>query len=202
MPTNIGFGLTNLEKLNISLNKICILPPSICEIKSLRLLDAHFNELHGLPRAIGKLSYLETMNLSNNFNDMTTLPDSIGDLMNLRNLDLSNNQLRALPDSFMRLENLSSLNLEQNPLVIPPPEVAAKGARAVREFLTKRWHDMIAEEQERSRVEALKIQQAQSGWFGWGNYKVRGLVSEVSRGVGGYLYSGTETRDPCLDEPR
>ncbi|KAL5183213.1 Plant intracellular Ras-group-related LRR protein 1 [Glycine soja] len=45
LPTNIGYELLNLQKLMIQLNKIGSLPSSVCEMKSLRYLDAHFNEL-------------------------------------------------------------------------------------------------------------------------------------------------------------
>lgn len=199
LPTNIGYGLTNLEKLSVSLNKLCMLPQSICEMKFLRYLDAHFNELRGLPHAIGRLAYLEVLNLSSNFNDFTDLPDTIGDLTNLRELDLSNNQIRALPDSFYRLENLIKLNLDENPLVVPPLEVARKGAEAVREFMRKRWQDMLAEEQLRSIREASQPH-AQAGWLAWGGSLLGGLVSGVSQSVAGYLGGEKAPRDPYLDQ--
>ncbi|OWM89688.1 hypothetical protein CDL15_Pgr024436 [Punica granatum] len=200
LPTNIGFGLSKLEKLSISLNKIRILPTSICEMRSLRYLDAHFNELHGLPQAIGKLTNLEALNISSNFSDMRELPDSFGDLISLRELDLSNNQIRALPDSFYRLDNLTKLNLEQNPLIVPPLEIALEGAHAVREYMMKRWHDMIAEEQERSAREASRQQAAQSSWIGWGTSMLGGLATGVSQSVSGYLHGGNSAGDPYLDQ--
>ncbi|KAI3433138.1 uncharacterized protein J3R85_007355 [Psidium guajava] len=199
LPTNIGYGLTNLEKLSISLNKLCMLPQSICEMKSLRYLDAHFNELRGVPHAIGRLAYLEVLNLSSNFNDLTELPDTIGDLTNLRELDLSNNQIRALPDSFYRLENLIKLNLDENPLVVPPLEIAKKGAEAVREFMRKRWQDMLAEEQLR-RIRQASQPQAQAGWLAWGGSLLSGLASGVSRSVASYLGGEKAPRDPYLDQ--
>lgn len=200
LPGNIGFGLSNLERLSMSLNKIRLLPSSICEMRSLSYLDAHFNELRGLPHAIGKLTSLETLNLSSNFSDMTDLPDSFGDLVSLKELDLSNNQIRSLPDSFFRLENLTKLNLEQNPLVVPPLGIALEGAHAVRGFMKKRWEDMIAEEQERSALEASRQQAAQGGWIGWGTSMLSGLVTGVSQSVSGYLHGGSSSRDPYLDQ--
>ncbi|KAH9708654.1 Plant intracellular ras-group-related LRR protein 3 [Citrus sinensis] len=187
LPTNIGYGLLNLERLSIKLNKLRTFPPSICEMRSLKYLDAHFNELHGLPRAIGKLTRLEVLNLSSNFNDLTELPETIGDLINLRELDLSNNQIRALPDTFFRLENLTKLNLDQNPLVIPPMEIVNKGVEAVKEFMAKRWDDIIAEAQQKSILEANKQQQAQSGWLAWGSSMLTNFVSGVSQSVGGQV---------------
>jgi Leucine-rich repeat (LRR) protein len=106
---------------------------------SLYLLDAHFNELCGLPSAFGKLSSLEILNLSSNFSDLKELPSSFGDLLNLRELDLSNNQIHALPDTFGRLDKLEKLNLEQNPLAMPPEAIVNNGVDAVKEYMSKRW---------------------------------------------------------------
>ncbi|GLU21685.1 hypothetical protein SLE2022_378110 [Rubroshorea leprosula] len=199
LPTNMGYGLLNLEKLSIQLNKIRYLPPSICEMRSLRYLDVHFNELCGLPHAIGRLTKLEVLNLSSNFSDLKELPETLGDLINLRELDLSNNQIRALPDTFGRLEKLTKLNLDQNPLIIPPIEIANKGAEAVREFMAKRWLDIIAEEQQKGMLEANN-QQTQTGWWGWGTSLINNLVSGVSQGVGGYPSGTKASRDPYLDQ--
>ncbi|OMO80048.1 Leucine-rich repeat, typical subtype [Corchorus olitorius] len=199
LPTNMGYGLLNLEKLTIKLNKIRFLPPSICEMRSLRYLDAHFNELHGLPQVIGRMKNLEVLNLSSNFNNFTELPETFSDLANLRELDLSNNQIRALPYTFGRLGKLSKLNLDQNPLIVPPVEIANKGANAVREFMSKRWFDIITEEQRKIMLEANN-QQGQTGWLAWGASLVGNIVSGVSQTIGGYLIGSKTPRDPYLDQ--
>lgn len=199
LPSNIGYGLLNLEKLSIQLNKIRFLPPSICEMRSLRYLDAHFNELHGLPQVIGRMTNLEVLNLSSNFNDFTDLPETISDLVNLRELDLSNNQIRALPYTFSRLGKLSKLNLDQNPLIVPPLEIANKGADAVKEFMSKRWLEIVTEEQRRINLEASN-QQSPTGWLSWGTSLVSNTVSGVSQTVGGYLSGPKTPRDPYLDQ--
>lgn len=199
LPTNIGYGLVNLERLSIHLNRIHYLPASISEMRSLRYLDVHFNELRGLPHAIGRLTNLEVLNLSSNFSDLTELPETIGDLMNLRELDLSNNQIRALPDTFGELKNLSKLNLDQNPLVIPPLEIANKGVEAVKEFMAKRWLDIKAEEKQRSAVEENK-QKAQPSWLEWGTSLMNNLVSGVSQSATGYVGGRKGERDPWLDQ--
>ncbi|TXG56214.1 hypothetical protein EZV62_017527 [Acer yangbiense] len=188
LPTNFGYALLNLQRLSIQLNKIHLLPSSVCEMTSLRYLDVHFNELHGLPQAIGRLTNLEVLNLSSNFSDLTELPETIGDLIKLRELDVSNNQIRALPDTFFRLENLTKLNLDQNPLVIPPMDVVNKGLEAVEEFMKKRWLDIVAEEQQKSMLEANK--QQQGGWLAWGSSLLTDFVSGVSQSVGGHAGGG------------
>ncbi|XP_010458738.1 PREDICTED: plant intracellular Ras-group-related LRR protein 3 [Camelina sativa] len=194
LPANIGYGLLNLERLSIQLNKIRFFPNSICEMRSLRYLDAHMNQIHGLPVAIGRLTNLEVMNLSSNFSDLTELPDTISDLANLRELDLSNNQIRVLPDSFFRLEKLEKLNLDQNPLEFPPQKIVNQSVGSVREFMRKRWEEMVEEEQLRSVIEAEKQQGGATGWLSWGSSIVTSLFS------GGTPHSGAAKKDSFLDQ--
>ncbi|KAG2297763.1 hypothetical protein Bca4012_008975 [Brassica carinata] len=195
LPANIGYGLLNLERLSIHLNKLRYFPNSICEMRSLRYLDAHMNEIHGLPIAIGRLTSLEVLNLSGNFSDLTELPDTISDLANLKDLDVSNNQIRVLPDSFFRLEKLEKLNLDQNPLEFPPQETVNQGAEAVREFMRKRWEEMVEEEQMRSVIEAEKQQGGVTGWLSWGSSIVSNLLTGDAQSGG-----ANKHRDSYMDQ--
>ncbi|ONK78361.1 uncharacterized protein A4U43_C02F17850 [Asparagus officinalis] len=195
LPTSIGHELVNLQKLCVQLNKLRSLPTSVCEMKSLKHLDAHFNELRGVPYAIGKLSNLEYLNLSSNFSDLQELPPTFGDLINLRELDLSNNQIHALPDTFGRLERLTKLNLDQNPLSLPPLEVANQGVEAVKEYMVKRWLDMLLEEQRKIKLQEQSPTKV--GWLTRSTSLLGGLVSGVSE----YLGVGDRSpRDPYLDQ--
>ncbi|CAJ1974958.1 unnamed protein product [Sphenostylis stenocarpa] len=201
LPTNIGYELPNLQKLIIQLNKIRWLPSSICELKSLRYLDAHFNELHGLPIAIGRLTNLEVLNLSSNFSDLRELPETFGDLTNLRELDLSNNQIHALPDTFGRLDNLTKLNLEQNPLELPPVEIVNQGVEAVKVFMSKMWLDILLEEERKSNQEMQEHEQG--GWL----TRSTSWLKNVSGNVIGYIGTAVGTpvspkspRDAYLDQ--
>jgi len=198
LPTNIGYEMVNLQKLWVHMNKLRSLPSSVCEMTSLYLLDAHFNELCGLPSAFGKLSSLEILNLSSNFSDLKELPASFGDLLNLRELDLSNNQIHALPDTFGRLDKLEKLNLEQNPLLMPPMDIVNKGVDTVKEYMSKRWLDILLEEEQR-RI-AAEIPQASSTPKAWLARSVS-WVTDVSGSLVGYL-SGNEKseKDAYLDQ--
>lgn len=198
LPTNIGYELPNLQRICIQYNKIRSLPTSICEMYSLRHLDARFNELRGLPAAIGKLTNLEFLNLSSNFSDLTELPDTFGDLINLKELDLSNNQINALPDTFGRLDNLAKLNLDENPLVIPPVEIVKEGVETVKVFMAKRWLNILVEEERRSMLEVKEP--AQTGWLTRSTSWLKDIVSDVSGSVSGYLGSPRTPRDPYLDQ--
>lgn len=163
LPSKIGYGLVNLRKLLMPLNKLRSLPTSIGEMTYLQILDVHFNELKGLPPSIGMLTKLEVLNLGSNFNDLTALPETIGSLTSLRELDICNNQIQELPITFGRLVNLKRLAVDQNPLMVPPPEVVEEGVEAVKVYMSKRLYDLIVEEEKRMMWE--REEQAQAGWF-------------------------------------
>ena len=187
LPTNIGHELLNLQKLIIKLNKIRSLPSSVCDMRSLKYLDAHFNELRGLPKAIGKLSKLEVLNLSSNFSDLTELPESFCDLTNLRELDLSNNQIHALPDTFGRLESLTKLNLEHNPIEVPPVEIINQGIEAIKTFMAKRWIDILVEEDRESVIESQE--EGQNGWLTRSTSWLKNVSGSVTEIVGSAMLS-------------
>ncbi|KAI3763163.1 hypothetical protein L1987_53614 [Smallanthus sonchifolius] len=197
LPTVIGFELVNLKKLSIPLNKIRSLPTSIGEMKSLQFLDAHFNELRVLPPSIGCLSNLEILNLSGNFSDLTSLPFTIGDLTNLKELDISNNQIHELPATFGRLEKLEKLNLEENPLAVPPKEVVDGGVEAVKEFMAKRWLDLLLEEEEKSK--SVETEPTQGGWLSRSTSWLTGVAGTVGGYLGGGGGGGNAT-DPYLNQ--
>jgi hypothetical protein len=165
-------------------------------MKSLRYLDVHFNELHGLPQSIGKLTNLEYLNIGSNFNDMTQLPETIGGLINLKELDLSNNQIRALPYAFCKLEKLTKLNLDQNPIIVPPVEVVNQGVEATKEFMAKRWLEFIDEERKKNMAETQN-QQAETGWLAWGASLLNN-VAGASESVAEYFGVAKAPKDDTL----
>ncbi|XP_050379185.1 plant intracellular Ras-group-related LRR protein 9-like [Argentina anserina] len=193
LPTNIGYELINLQKLSVQLNKLRSFPTSVCELRALLSLDAHFNELRGLPQAFGRLTSLQNLNLADNFTDLTELPDTFGDLISLKELDLSNNQFHALPDTFGRLKNLTKLNLDGNPLVLPPPDVVRQGVEAIRVFMSKRWSELLAEEEKKSTVQVQE--QEEAGWLTRSTSWLKDYVSGVSE----YL-SPRAPDDPILNQ--
>ncbi len=71
-----------------------------------------------LPESLGKLTQLQSLNLS--FNQLTVLPEWLGQLTQLWSLDLTGNRLTALPESLGQLTQLLSLNLANNQLTLLP----------------------------------------------------------------------------------
>ena len=51
------------------------------------------------------------------YNELIELPKEIGILTNLKSLDLSNNQLKILPEEIGNLKNLTELDLHYNKLI-------------------------------------------------------------------------------------
>ncbi len=97
-------GLTVLEYLNLSHNKIDSIPNSIGDLKALTSLKMGDNKLKVLPDTIGDLLNLQSLSLYDN--QLNSLPESFGSLLNLKYLYLKRNEIVSLPDS---IGNLSSL---------------------------------------------------------------------------------------------
>ena len=69
------------------------------------------------------MTALTTLSLA--YNQLAGLPDAIGQLTGLKSLHLENNQLTALPESIVALTNLTGLGLSNNPPLIRSAQSAA-----------------------------------------------------------------------------
>ena len=105
-------------------------------LSKLKEVDASFNELESIPENFCFATSLVKLNVGNNFADMQSLPRSIGNFELLEELDISNNQIRVLPDSFKNLKRLRVLRAQENPLQVPPREIALKGAQVILAILS------------------------------------------------------------------
>ena len=154
IPESIG-NLSNLTKLYLWDNQLTILPESIGKLYNLRQLLLWNNQLKNLPESIGKLYNLTKLDLSGNqlnnlpesigdlsnlsklllrLNELTILPEFLGNLSNLTELFLRLNSIKNLPESLGNLSNLTKLDLLDNPLVVPPLEVAHGGVGAIKQY--------------------------------------------------------------------
>ncbi|CAN8327789.1 unnamed protein product [Cochlearia groenlandica] len=134
LPEAIG-KITTLEILSVRYNNIRQLPTTMSSLANLKELDASFNELEFIPESLCFATSLVKLNIGNNFADMISLPRSIGNLEMLEELDISNNQIRVLPDSFKMLTKLRVFRAQENPLQVPPREIAEKGPQAVVQYM-------------------------------------------------------------------
>ncbi|CAA7016629.1 unnamed protein product [Microthlaspi erraticum] len=134
LPEAIG-KITTLEILSVRYNNIRQLPTTMSALANLQELDVSFNELESVPESLCFATSLVKLNVGNNFADMVSLPRSIGNLEMLEELDISNNQIRVLPDSFKMLTKLRVLRAQENPLHVPPRDIAEKGPQAVVQYM-------------------------------------------------------------------
>lgn len=132
-----------LRTLDLSKNKLKILPKSIGQFKELKILNASNNLLENLPEEINNLSKIETLQVNCNLlkslpplsnltflkrasfgdNQLSTFPEVLCELKHLEALDLSKNNLTKLPD-LIKQSRLVELNLNQNQIRTLPKGLA------------------------------------------------------------------------------
>lgn len=113
----------NLRTVDLSNNKIEVLPPSIGNFLQMKSLTLNCNKLTSLPCEIAKLKKLETLLL--NGNQLQQLPATMGQLKALRTLSLAGNQFREFPPGLGTLRHLDLLDLSKNHIQAVPVEVSA-----------------------------------------------------------------------------
>lgn len=112
-------NLLNLQALNLSRNRIRFLPDTIRFCINLRHLDMSFNALgmhgHGaIPSSVRELHHLEWLDLS--FNNLEEVAIDIALCQSLRYLNLSNNKMKELHPALAILPKVETLDLSYNEL--------------------------------------------------------------------------------------
>ncbi|XP_027334079.1 LRR repeats and ubiquitin-like domain-containing protein At2g30105 isoform X1 [Abrus precatorius] len=108
-------GLTTLKfltVLSLNHNNLTTLPSALGPLTSLRELHVSNNKLGGLPNEIRHLTQLEVLRANNN--RMSTISEFIGNCHSLVEVDFSSNFLSELPETFSSLSNLKALYLSNN----------------------------------------------------------------------------------------
>ncbi|CAH2329789.1 leucine-rich repeat-containing 57 [Pelobates cultripes] len=120
-PEDLQRLVGNLRTINLSSNKIEVLPPWMGKFSVLKSLSLNHNRLTRLPEELCKLKKLETLHLSGN--QISQLPADFGQLSALKTLNLSGNQLRAIPSQLCTLRHLDVVDLSKNKIQAIPDEV-------------------------------------------------------------------------------
>ncbi|MEK6261045.1 MAG: COR domain-containing protein [Planctomycetota bacterium] len=102
----------------INAEKLTELPESLGKLTRLQTLNLSNNRLTALPESLGKLTRLQTLNLS--INRLTVLPEWLGQLTQLQTLNLSGNHMTALPEWLGKLTQLQTLDVSRNQLKMLP----------------------------------------------------------------------------------
>ncbi|XP_044023003.1 leucine-rich repeat-containing protein 57 isoform X2 [Siniperca chuatsi] len=112
----------NLRTVDLSGNKIEVLPAAIGNFLQLKSLTLNSNRLSCVPAEISRLKKLETLSL--NGNRIQQLPPTLGQLKALRTLNLSGNQISEFPSGLGTLRHLDLLDLSRNQIHLVPAEVS------------------------------------------------------------------------------
>ncbi|CAH3157480.1 unnamed protein product [Pocillopora meandrina] len=106
--------LTELDILNLSVNKLKTIPENVGKLNNITVLDVSGNQLSIFPASLTQLKKLEWLNISRN--KLTTISDAIGEMVELEGLVLSYNQLTVLSPAIKQLKKLKWLNISHNKL--------------------------------------------------------------------------------------
>ncbi|XP_073230445.1 leucine-rich repeat-containing protein 57-like [Porites lutea] len=122
LPSAVG-GFTSLKNLTLTSNHLGSLPLELSQLKKLEILAVDKNSLKTLPAGLfTNLTHLKTLSLSSNL--LTAFPESLGALRHLDAIDLSDNKIRTLPDSVGDLQ-VVELNMNRNQIASLPDSLAS-----------------------------------------------------------------------------
>ncbi|NP_001267856.1 leucine-rich repeat 1 [Hydra vulgaris] len=110
------------NELDLSLCSITRIPVKhLISFTKVTVLDLSCNKINIIPDNFTSLTHLVQLDLSKN--SLSELPEDFGKLFKLKKLDLLNNNISNLPLSFGKLKNLVWLDLKGNPIQEFLPEV-------------------------------------------------------------------------------
>lgn len=120
LPAAVG-NFLQLKSLTLNSNKLTYLPAEISKLKKLETLSLNGNQIQQLPSTLGQLKALRTLNLSGN--KISEFPLGLGSLRHLDLLDLSRNQIQNVPSEVSELQTIE-INLNQNQISVLAAEVS------------------------------------------------------------------------------
>jgi Leucine-rich repeat (LRR) protein len=121
LPEELLAVAGTLRTLDLSDNRLRVLPPSIAQFKNLKSLNLSGNRLSELPEELTQCSKLESIQVNNN--NLTSLPPSISTLKNLKSVSLAHNQFDSLPSCLCHIGKLEFLDMSSNKIATLPEEI-------------------------------------------------------------------------------
>ncbi|XP_076022119.1 leucine-rich repeat-containing protein 57 [Genypterus blacodes] len=120
LPATMG-NFLQLKSLTLNCNRLASLPTDMEKLKKLETLSLNGNRIQQLPQVLCKLKALRSLSLAGN--QLTVFPSGLGTLRHLDLLDLSRNQIHSVPAEVSELQAIE-INLNQNQISILSAEVS------------------------------------------------------------------------------
>eukprot|EP00960_Hanusia_phi_P009660 280846-Hanusia_phi.AAC.2 len=114
VPNRLLSSFQQVQTLDISNNRICILPDSIRKMKMMKTLRSSNNFLTSLPCGLFELKQLVSLDISHNH--VSWISADVTRLKSLEVFDASDNKIVSLSSSLFDLEKLQQLRLRNNHL--------------------------------------------------------------------------------------
>ncbi|KAL3871234.1 hypothetical protein ACJMK2_039242, partial [Sinanodonta woodiana] len=126
--------LRTIRVLDLHNNELKSLPDEICFLESLQVLNLENNQLAQLPDTFGQLQALQTLNVKGN--RLKNLPQSLFGLNCLRMLDISNNRVTIVPKQLCKVRTLEMISLDASNMEYPDKRICSMGTEEVMKFLS------------------------------------------------------------------
>lgn len=122
VPAGLQILSSTLTELNLSVNKITMVPEFFMNLTKLKFCDLSGNQLNDLPNCLSNLVYMRELILSNNrFNK---IPNCIFQMIGLEILLMNDNSIEEIPiEELKLLKRIATLNLSNNYINFVPPEL-------------------------------------------------------------------------------
>jgi internalin A len=133
--TGITKSVRNLRRLRV-LRYAAVRQPEIpswvFELPELTELEFSDAGLTTVPPSLERAEKLTTVNLSGN--PLTRIPEAVWRLPRLESLNVRGCLITEIPAGILRLNHLQEIEIDPAELVVPPPEVVARGMSAIRSY--------------------------------------------------------------------
>jgi len=122
LPRNIS---DDVSILDVSYNEIeSLSPTSLDNLRHLEQVNLSNNKLVLLPSELGQLCHITTMILKNNQLSEFSIPKELATMVTLQELNLSGNNFQAIPEQILELNQLRTLQLGKNYISEIPYSIA------------------------------------------------------------------------------
>lgn len=111
-----------VQKLDLTKNKLDVFPAEIFAFKNLRELYLTKNKIDSIPPQIGQLTKLEVLDISRN--KLTKIPVELFSCLHLKRVILNQNLIQVVPAAIAQLQELEYLDMWSNELETLPQDIS------------------------------------------------------------------------------